>query len=321
MKKILSIIITLTLSVSMLCECFSAMAYSYVPTSGKCGVNAYWELDVYTGQLKISGSGKMINYDSFSDQPWHKLSDYIFSIKITGVSSVGDNAFSHLDYALSLSLSNSIKTIGEMSFFSDENIDSVVIPNSVESIGVNSFNSCKALTKVTLSKKIKKIPIMAFEDCQSLNTITIPKGCKEIGPSAFENCYSLKTVYYGGSKSDWKKVDKDDNDCIKSAKIVYNCEKKPSTTSITKLKGTKRGLKATWKKVNGINGYQIQIATNKKFKNNKTTLTIKNKKATSRQIKDLIGKKKYYIRVRTYKTINGNRIYSSWSKAKSVKTK
>ena len=33
------------------------------------------------------------------------------------------------------------------------------------------------------------------------------------------------------------------------------------------------------------------------------------------------AKKKYYARIRTYKIVNGKKVYSSWSKVKSVKTK
>ena len=72
-------------------------------------------------------------------------------------------------------------------------------------------------------------------------------------------------------------------------------------------------------------GYQVQVATNKKFKKNKKTVTIKKQKTTKTTVKKLKAKKKYYVRVRTYKTvkINGKsiRIYSGWSKAKTVTTK
>ena len=67
-----------------------------------------------------------------------------------------------------------------------------------------------------------------------------------------------------------------------------------------------------------VSGYEIQLATDKKFKKNKKTVTIKKQKTT---VKKLKAKKKYYVRVRTYKIVNGKKVYSSWSKIKSVKTK
>ena len=97
--------------------------------------------------------------------------------------------------------------------------------------------------------------------------------------------------------------------------------KKPKSTSIKKAKGSKKAVALEWKKVNGVNGYEIQVATDKKFKKNKKTVTIKKQKTTKTTVKKLKAKKKYYVRVRTYIIVNGKKVYSSWSKVKSVKTK
>ena len=97
--------------------------------------------------------------------------------------------------------------------------------------------------------------------------------------------------------------------------------KAPKKTSIKKVKGAKKAILVTWKKVSGVNGYEIQVATDKKFKKNKKTVTIKKQKTTKTTVKKLKAKKKYYVRVRTYKIVNGKKVYSSWSKVKSVKTK
>ena len=96
---------------------------------------------------------------------------------------------------------------------------------------------------------------------------------------------------------------------------------KPKSASIKKVKGAKKAISVTWKKVSGVKGYQVQVATNKKFKKNKKTVTIKKQKTTKTTVKKLKAKKKYYVRVRTYKIANGKKVYSSWSKVKSVKTK
>ena len=96
---------------------------------------------------------------------------------------------------------------------------------------------------------------------------------------------------------------------------------KPKSASIKKVKGAKKAILVTWKKVSGVNGYEIQVATDKKFKKNKKTVTIKKQKTIKTTVKKLKAKKKYYVRVRTYKIVNGKKVYSSWSKVKSVKTK
>jgi len=96
---------------------------------------------------------------------------------------------------------------------------------------------------------------------------------------------------------------------------------KPKSASIKKVKGAKKAISVTWKKVSGVNGYEIQVATDKKFKKNKKTVTVKKQKTTKTTVKKLKAKKKYYVRIRTYKIVNGKKVYSSWSKVKSVKTK
>lgn len=96
---------------------------------------------------------------------------------------------------------------------------------------------------------------------------------------------------------------------------------KPKKTSIKKLSKGKKKFTVNWAKVSGVKGYQIQYSSDKKFKKNNKSVTVAKQKTTKATVKKLKSKKKYYVRVRTYKTVNGKKIYSSWSKVKSVKTK
>ena len=95
----------------------------------------------------------------------------------------------------------------------------------------------------------------------------------------------------------------------------------PKSAKFKKVKSAKKAVSVEWKKVSGVKGYQIQVATDKKFKKNKKTITVKKQKTTKTTVKKLKAKKKYYVRIRTYKIVNGKKVYSSWSKVKSVKTK
>ncbi len=97
--------------------------------------------------------------------------------------------------------------------------------------------------------------------------------------------------------------------------------KKPKSASIKKVKSAKKAISVEWKKVSGVKGYQVQVATDKKFKKNKKTVTVKKQKTTKTTVKKLKAKKKYYVRIRTYIIVNGKKVYSSWSKVKNVKTK
>ena len=95
----------------------------------------------------------------------------------------------------------------------------------------------------------------------------------------------------------------------------------PVGTTVSKLTAKKKALTVSWKKqATQTMGYQIQYAKKASFSGAKT-VTIKNNSSTKKTIKKLTSKKKYYVRIRTYKTVNGKKYYSSWSKAKSVKVK
>lgn len=92
---------------------------------------------------------------------------------------------------------------------------------------------------------------------------------------------------------------------------------KPSISSIKK--GKKKltvNLSANYYRYDGV---QVQYSTSKKFAK-KSTKTVSTSKY-SKVLKKLKGKKKYYVRVRAYKVVDGKKVYSGWSKTKSAKTK
>ena len=104
----------------------------------------------------------------------------------------------------------------------------------------------------------------------------------------------------------------------------YVTGKKPKTTlkkpKISKLVKRIKAFIVKWKAVKGVTGYQLQYSTKKSF-NNKRTITVKGAKSVSKTVKKLSGKRKYFVRVRAYKTYGGKKYYSEWSKPKTVKTK
>ena len=88
-----------------------------------------------------------------------------------------------------------------------------------------------------------------------------------------------------------------------------------------KLKAKKRAIKLSWKKGSAdISGYQIRYSKSKKMKRAKT-IKLARAAAKSKTIKNLAKKKRYYVQVRSYKTLNGKTYYSAWSSKKSVKAK
>ncbi|MBR6567367.1 MAG: fibronectin type III domain-containing protein [Clostridia bacterium] len=84
----------------------------------------------------------------------------------------------------------------------------------------------------------------------------------------------------------------------------------------------KKQLTATWKTVSGATGYEVVYSTSKKFTKKTTkTATIKKAKTKKTTIKKLKKGKKYYFKVRAYKTVDGKKIYGALSSVKNVKIK
>lgn len=138
------------------------------------------------------------------------------------------------------------------------------------------------------------------------------------GPLGDNAAYRSVSVIVKGTKQDEVK----DSEVATKPSTTKNTKTvKPKKTSIKKLSKGKKKFTVTWAKVSGVKGYQIQYSSDKKFKKNNKSVTVTKQKTTKATVKKLKSKKKYYVRVRTYKTVNGKKIYSSWSKVKSVKTK
>ena len=134
-------------------------------------------------------------------------------------------------------------------------------------------------------------------------TVSYAKGRKYVGKYAVKITFKGK---YSGTKTLYFTI-------------------KPKATSISSLKAGSKKFTVKWKKqATQTTGYQVQYSASSKFSKAKTVTVGKNT-TVSKKISKLSGKKKYYVKVRTYKTvkINGKsiRIYSGWSKAKTVTTK
>ena len=108
---------------------------------------------------------------------------------------------------------------------------------------------------------------------------------------------------------------------VKPGSKVVIPKKKVKPTVLKKVAPKKGGFVAKWKKGTGINGYVLQYCQNKKFKKGAKKVTIKKAKVVKKAVMKLPAKKKYFVRIRTFKTFKGKKYYSTWSKPKRVKTK
>lgn len=95
----------------------------------------------------------------------------------------------------------------------------------------------------------------------------------------------------------------------------------PYMTSISKIKKGKESFYIKWnEKITQVDGYNIQYSTMRYF-DEKESFTVDDKHIDEYTITSLKAKQKYYVRIRTYKVVDGKKIYSHWSLVKKVKTK
>lgn len=147
------------------------------------------------------------------------ITSVVFSDSVTDI---GASAFSGCTGIRSISLPN-IETIEKSTFAGCSGITSVIIPDSVKAIGEGAFSSCSRLTNVTLGKNVKTIDSKAFSSCAKLSRITFQKGMDKIASDAFEKCTELTTVYHKGTQEDWEFIlIGDNNDYLTNATIHHN---------------------------------------------------------------------------------------------------
>lgn len=189
-------------------------------TSGTCGAegdgsNLRWSLS--GGVLTISGTGAMKDWEFYGNNvsPWKESKDQITRVVIkSGVTSIGNNAFSSCFYLTDISMPDTVTRIGDMAIYACLNLTSldisrvktfdagalcnsglteVAIPSGITELPGNLLSSCKKLTKVTLPEGITKIGVTVFGACESLASITLPRTVTSIGSYAFHDT-AIRTI-------------------------------------------------------------------------------------------------------------------------------
>ncbi|OLA92557.1 MAG: hypothetical protein BHW44_01965 [Roseburia sp. 40_7] len=162
-------------------------------------------------------------------------------------------------------------------------------------------------TKYTYNGK-KQTPSVTVKDSKGKElkvnadyNVKLPSGRKNVG--TYEVKITFKGSKYSGSKT-----------------LSYTIN--PKSTKLSKVSAKKKGFEAKWEKQSTqTKGYQIQYSTDSKFKSGNKTVTVNKNSTTKKTISKLKAKKKYYVRIRTYKTVGKQKYYSDWSKSVKVTTK
>lgn len=199
--------------------------------------------------------------------------------------------------------SSSIKNTNSFAYmwqYTDSEIDkNVILMNDAQNLTVKVSK-----TSVTYNGKAQKPAVSVYN---------------QAGEKIPSNYYTVK--YSNNTKPGKANIAVNFNGTFFGSKNV-SFVIKPKKPTQNKLKSkAKKQLNISWKKDKNISGYEIQYSTSSKF-TKKSTKTVKvGKSSTNLNVKKLKSKKKYYVRLRSYKTVNGKKYYSSYSNVKNSKVK
>ena len=204
-------------------------------------------------------------------------------------------------------------------------VDGVVTPATLSADGSMSIHckDCSATKSKTTIYKVSTVNLSATSYTYNGKVKTPSVTVKDSKGNTLKKDTDYTVSYSSGRKNVGKYT------VTIKGKGKYSFTKKltfkinPAKTSLKSLSAGSKAFTVKWtKKTTQVTGYQIQYSTSSKFTDSTTkTVTIKKNSTTSKTIKKLKAKKKYYVRVRTYKTVDGTKYYSSWSDKKSVTTK
>lgn len=162
--------------------------------SGTCGDSATWVL-TKAGDLIISGTGAMAEYDSWDVVPWYAYITEIKTLTVEkGITSIGTRSIGNCTNLVAVTLPNTVESINRSAFYGCTALANIVLPESVSSLGRTVFYGCTALTTITIPNAVTYIPNLAFQGCTSLASVILPDSITNIDNQAFYGCTALRGV-------------------------------------------------------------------------------------------------------------------------------
>ncbi|MBQ7739809.1 MAG: InlB B-repeat-containing protein [Eubacterium sp.] len=273
-----------------------------VTTQGNRTLYAHWQINTYSlGFNANGGSGTLNNIDNISYGSEVQIPSYALTksgLIFLGWSEEKDSAFA--DYEAGDSI------------WIDENTTLYAVWGTKEQTApeagqhIHQYISRVVAPTCTENGYTEKMCSICGDTVKT--DFTFATGHKAIAVKAVSATFKATGKTAGSKCSVCGKI-------LKAQKSVAKL-KSPKLSKVTKAK---KAFSAKWVKINGIDGYQIRYSLESNMKSSKT-VNVK-KSVTSKKVSKLKAKKTYYVQIRAYKTINGKKIYSSWSAKKKVTTK
>ena len=259
----------------------------------------------------------------------------------SGVTSIGPSVFAQTNIS-SVVIPSGVKEIDVGTFEYCDSLQKATIPASVTLINMAAFNGCHNLKHVYYNGTQKKwesvkkyiwnyelvytakmhymsatMPVsgITYSGAAKKPAITVKDPAGKAVSSKYYTVTWKNNKNVGTASATIKFKGKYAGTITKTFKIV------PKKTALSGVSALSKGFKAGWKaQTSQTTGYQVQYSTSKSFKK-PVTKTVASYKTKNLTVKKLTAKKKYYVRIRTYRTVSKQKYYSAWSTAKTVTTK
>lgn len=185
--------------VSGICSVCGYNASSSDLFTGKCGDNVTYEFNKSTGELIISGTGPMHDYDYKYGNPISPFTEMEVKKVVVedGVTRIGTDTFYNCTNLERITISNTVTYIGSNSFYNCASLTYINLPDGLTSIEPHTFSYCSSLTSITFPDSLTEISQSAFSYCTRLTNMIIPNKVTKIRPYAFSDCTNLTNVSIG----------------------------------------------------------------------------------------------------------------------------
>lgn len=189
----------------------------------------------------------------------------------------------------------------------------------------NEYEGTKELTLTINPKKITSLSLSTtsytYDGKVKTPSVTVKADTTTVASKRTTDSSNVDMTYASGRKNvgSYKVTVKGRGNYTGTLTKIFKIN--PKKTSINSISKGKKSFTVKWNKVSSqATGYQIKYSRNSSMSGAKT-VTVTSYKTTSKTIKSLIAKKKYYVQIRTYKKTSSGTYYSAWSSKRSVTTK
>lgn len=264
----------------------------------------------------------------------------------SGVTEIGPTAFASTRIR-SVVIPDGVKVIAEGAFDFCKELERVTFPAGITDIKAAAFEGCKKIKHVYYSgtpKKWAAVKIYGWNDSirsdsfgSSLKmhyvSVTMPVSGIVYNGAAKKPAITVKDPAGKVISSKYYTVTWKNNKNVGTASATVTLKGKyagtvtktfkilPKATALSGVSALSKGFRVNWRaQTSQTTGYQVQYYVNKSFKN-PVTKTVASYKTRTLTVKKLRAGKRYYVRIRTYRTVGGKKYYSAWSKAKAVTTR